>query len=239
MSNKLPANLPENWTQGDIIAPNGSDIGRPENYGYNYLNKQVNDAQTEINAINDILGEVAQQDDLIAVKNAIGTPASTSESTVFGKLNKLKTDLAAVNETITSSLKRNTTAAYEYVVHKNESGLRGANQIDVSVNMKGVVKQIIFGFDTEQVPTITRFTMTVDGETIYDNISVGNGQSAAPYPLTENSEGRVIRYGANRTLYIGESLVSAYAESNISISFRLYRSSGDYGYTLAFLQERQ
>ena len=45
LSTPLPANLPENWTYGQIIAPTGQEVGLPTNYGYNYLMNQVNNAQ--------------------------------------------------------------------------------------------------------------------------------------------------------------------------------------------------
>ena len=45
LSIPLPANLPENWTYGQIIAPTGQEVDLPANYGYNYLMNQVNNAQ--------------------------------------------------------------------------------------------------------------------------------------------------------------------------------------------------
>ena len=47
----LPADLPTNWTGGQIVAPNGADAGLPEQYGYNYLMKAVNAAQQAINPL--------------------------------------------------------------------------------------------------------------------------------------------------------------------------------------------
>lgn len=47
----LPADLPTNWTQGQIISPNGTEVGLSEQYGYNYLNEQVNNTQTEVNSL--------------------------------------------------------------------------------------------------------------------------------------------------------------------------------------------
>lgn len=41
----LPKNLPTNWAYGQTVAPNGSDAGLAEQYGYNYLMEQVNAAQ--------------------------------------------------------------------------------------------------------------------------------------------------------------------------------------------------
>lgn len=47
----LTANMPTNWTRGQIVAPNGSDVGLATEYGYNYLMKQLNAAITAINTI--------------------------------------------------------------------------------------------------------------------------------------------------------------------------------------------
>lgn len=47
----LPADLPENWTSGQIIAPTGAEAGLDEQHGYNYLMRQVNSAQNAAKAI--------------------------------------------------------------------------------------------------------------------------------------------------------------------------------------------
>lgn len=49
----LTADLPTNWTRGQIVAPTGQEVGLPTNYGYNYLMEKVNEARTAINTIND------------------------------------------------------------------------------------------------------------------------------------------------------------------------------------------
>ena len=49
----LPADLPENWTSGQIIAPTGAEVGLDEQHGYNYLMKQVNNAQKAAAALNE------------------------------------------------------------------------------------------------------------------------------------------------------------------------------------------
>lgn len=49
----LPADLPEDWTEGQIIAPAGADVGLSEQHGYNYLMEMVNRAQQGVNAINE------------------------------------------------------------------------------------------------------------------------------------------------------------------------------------------
>ena len=49
----LPADLPENWTSGQIIAPTGAEAGLDNKHGYNYLMKQVNNAQKAATALNE------------------------------------------------------------------------------------------------------------------------------------------------------------------------------------------
>lgn len=88
---KLPADLPENWTQGQTISPNGTEVGLTEQYGYNYLMKQVNGTQTEVNNINGALPDVAQQATVNEIKNKIGTEADAdTQPTLFGRLAQLK-----------------------------------------------------------------------------------------------------------------------------------------------------
>lgn len=56
MANKpispLAQSLPTNWTSGQIVAPNGSDVGYEEKYGYNYLMQTVNAIIQAVNSIN-------------------------------------------------------------------------------------------------------------------------------------------------------------------------------------------
>ena len=49
----LPADLPEDWQDGQIVAPEGADVGLTEQHGYNYLMQQVNDAQRAANHLAD------------------------------------------------------------------------------------------------------------------------------------------------------------------------------------------
>lgn len=48
----LPADLPENWTSLQTVAPTGAEVGLDEQHGYNYLMKQVNNAQKAATALN-------------------------------------------------------------------------------------------------------------------------------------------------------------------------------------------
>lgn len=47
----LPADLPENWTSKQTVAPTGAEVGMDEQYGYNYLMRQVNNAQKALKAL--------------------------------------------------------------------------------------------------------------------------------------------------------------------------------------------
>ena len=88
---KLPADLPENWTQGQTISPNGTEVGLTEKHGYNYLMKQVNDTQTEVNDINTALTDVAQQATVEEINNKIGTESDAdTQPTLFGRLAQMK-----------------------------------------------------------------------------------------------------------------------------------------------------
>lgn len=49
----LPADLPENWTSQQTVAPTGAEVGLDEQHGYNYLMRQVNNAQKAAKALND------------------------------------------------------------------------------------------------------------------------------------------------------------------------------------------
>ena len=88
---KLPADLPENWTRGQIVSPNGTETGLTEQHGYNYLMKQVNNTQTEVNNINGALPDVAQQATVEEINNKIGTESDAdTQPTLFGRLAQLK-----------------------------------------------------------------------------------------------------------------------------------------------------
>ncbi len=88
---KLPADLPENWTRGQLVSPNGTEVGLTEKHGYNYLMKQVNNTQTEVNNINTALTDVAQQTTVNEIKNKIGEESDAdTQPTLFGRLAQLK-----------------------------------------------------------------------------------------------------------------------------------------------------
>lgn len=59
----LPADLPENWTSQQTVAPTGAEVGMDEQHGYNYLMKQVNNAQKALKAL-----AAQREEDLARIK---------------------------------------------------------------------------------------------------------------------------------------------------------------------------
>lgn len=88
---KLPADLPENWKQGQTVSPNGTEVGLTEQHGYNYLMKQVNATQKEVNGIQDALPDVAKQTTVAEINQKIGTEGDAdTQPTVFGRVAQVK-----------------------------------------------------------------------------------------------------------------------------------------------------
>lgn len=101
---KLPANLPENWTRGQIVSPNGTETGLTEQHGYNYLMKQVNNTQTEVNNINTALTDVAQQATVNEINNKIGTESDAdTQPTLFGRIAKVLKAVLGIDTKIGTS----------------------------------------------------------------------------------------------------------------------------------------
>lgn len=68
----LPADLPENWTSQQTVAPTGEEVGMDEQHGYNYLMKQVNNAQKALKVL-----AAQREEDLARIKFwASGDPTS-------------------------------------------------------------------------------------------------------------------------------------------------------------------
>mgnify|MGYP007055259675 CR=1 FL=1 len=74
----LPADLPENWTSGQIIAPTGAEAGLDDRHGYNYLMRQVNNAQKALKAL------AAQREEDLAKIKFWASPDPTSPAELFG-----------------------------------------------------------------------------------------------------------------------------------------------------------
>lgn len=107
ISTPLPADLPENWTTGQTVAPTGAEVGLSEQHGYNYLMQQVNAAQEAANTINDAFEDLPTIEDVtpsaigallaIAAAAAYDPSATYSEGdycTYQGQLYKANQDIS-------------------------------------------------------------------------------------------------------------------------------------------------
>lgn len=47
----LPHDLPENWNENQYVSPGGTEVGLTEQHGYNYLMRQVNNAQKAVQEV--------------------------------------------------------------------------------------------------------------------------------------------------------------------------------------------
>ena len=60
----LPADLPEDWAENEIVAPEGQSAGMTQQHGYNYLMEQVNNAQTAASQIGAAFSGLATTEDV-------------------------------------------------------------------------------------------------------------------------------------------------------------------------------
>ena len=81
ISTPLPADLPENWTTGQTVAPTGAEVGLSEQHGYNYLMQQVNAAQEAANTINDAFEDLPTIEDV--TPSAIGALLAISAAAAY------------------------------------------------------------------------------------------------------------------------------------------------------------
>ena len=83
----LPADLPEDWNIGQIIAPTGEEVGLSRQHGYNYLMEMVNKAQRGINQINAFLEKGGIGGGFVEMTESIPAKDRTDE-TLYGLILK-------------------------------------------------------------------------------------------------------------------------------------------------------
>lgn len=81
----LPADLPENWTSGQIVAPTGAEVGLDEQHGYNYLMKQVNNAQKALKAL-----AAQREEDLARVRYWVSDDPTSPASFIGGTWERME-----------------------------------------------------------------------------------------------------------------------------------------------------
>lgn len=78
----LPADLPQAWTTGQIVSPNGSDVGLTTKHGYNYLMRQVNIIQRALVAVGNAFPDLLDDTTVLECFGTCSTAASTTAKTV-------------------------------------------------------------------------------------------------------------------------------------------------------------
>lgn len=81
----LPADLPENWTSGQIIAPTGAEAGLDDQHGYNYLMRQVNNAQKALKAL-----AAQREEDLARIKYWLSDDPTSPASFIGGTWERIE-----------------------------------------------------------------------------------------------------------------------------------------------------
>ena len=81
----LPADLPENWTSQQTVAPTGAEVGMDEQYGYNYLMKQVNNAQRALKAL-----AAQREEDLARIKFWVSNDPTSPASFIGGTWERIE-----------------------------------------------------------------------------------------------------------------------------------------------------
>lgn len=140
---KLPADLPENWTRGQLVSPNGTETGLTEQHGYNYLMKQVNNTQTEVNNINGALPDVAQQATVEEINNKIGTEADAdTQPTLFGKIADAKTELSTVKGSV-EQIKNTMPTGIVKSVQRGRASVSGDRNKEIEITPVDANKSIV------------------------------------------------------------------------------------------------
>ena len=141
----LPADLPEDWTSNQKISPNGTEVGLSEQHGYNYLMKQVNDTQNEVNnigttieaALEDVAKEASVQEVITTIGDTGDTGGSTVAGTVMAKLNEILEQLgistsgSTVQEVLEELLNQ------PKIIRHIQRGVSTFTQIDINIQLSG------------------------------------------------------------------------------------------------------
>lgn len=153
----LPADLPEDWTGGQTVAPTGAEVGLSEQHGYNYLMEQVNAAQTAAKEIGEAFSGLA----------TLGPDGKVPAS----ELPKMDYDPAGSAAAVQQALTAHTG-------NKNNPHAVTAEQVGASRAVKGTYPvaagQIIQAGDVVDVVEgkVQKSAMPVENvETVFDNVA--------------------------------------------------------------------
>lgn len=139
----LPADLPENWTSGQIIAPTGAEAGLDNQHGYNYLMMQVNNAQRALKAL-----AAQREEDLARIKFWVSNDPTSPASFIGGTWERIAQDCALMGASDTHSAGTTASAGLpnisgEWGNIRVPSNVREGSSLPDS-DLTGVFKKTIF-----------------------------------------------------------------------------------------------
>lgn len=159
----LPADLPENWTSGQIIAPTGAEAGLDEQHGYNYLMEQVNNAQKALKAL-----AAQREEDLARIKfwasNDPTSPASFIGGTwerIEGKFVMGASDTYPAGSTggsATHTQTENEVGSHEHTISTPDYGqiLYGGSGVSAGISGRALVSYNTGNNAADATPFIAR-----------------------------------------------------------------------------------
>lgn len=200
----LPADLPTNWTQGQTVSPNGTEVGLTKQHGYNYLNQQVNATQTEVNNLSTEVAGAASQTSVDNISNSIGTTtdsgATSTTGSLMGKVNELLDSTSKPGDFYyLSDTERDTIFDTIYTLESgtSSSGYRYMYLGSFVAQKDGIITVVYNCKITHQYPSdkgsgIFYACVTRGGSNMYGSVSPGRATSALSYnmistPLGSNS----------------------------------------------------
>ena len=84
---QLPADLPEDWQNDQIVAPVGTDVDLTQQHGYNYLMWAVNQAQLACKQLGEYIPQLQRAADGGGFIQYTGAfPVSTKPNTLYGEI---------------------------------------------------------------------------------------------------------------------------------------------------------
>lgn len=225
----LPADLPTNWQNGQIVAPSGASVGLSTQHGYNYLMQQSNASQMAINAIAAAFSGVFGKNETIPVANG-GTGATTATNARTNLSVYSKTEVDSLISTLSSSVsslrstKLNTIGKGVNLLNnwdfRNPLNSRGSSSYYSATSF-------VFAIDTWRASNGTTLSIVNGGITLsatsgaaWNNIyafqRIKNGLQPGTYTLSalfDNNAGTV--YLSRQNIGTGQVAVESSASSGI------------------------
>lgn len=127
---ELPADLPTNWQQYQVVSPNGTEAGLDEQHGYNYLMEQVNNAQTAAKECGEALGDTVP-----ASREINGHPLTDDVTLTGADINVSGTDSTSISTALSNKADVGAPQSYTLPLSTGWSAPSGARYQRTQDNM--------------------------------------------------------------------------------------------------------